>query len=103
MINFEGAQVVWNRSENRPANGDELANLINKGWLLMNFVCRANDGKVWIDLADKAEDDYEIRRGLTMRGTDGACACGHSWEAHKEMGCVGNDWDCPCKQPRRTR
>lgn len=62
MINFEGAQVIWNISENRPASGDELANLINKGWLVMNFVCRANDGKVWIDLADKAEDEYQIRR-----------------------------------------
>ncbi len=70
MINFEGAQVIWNISENRPANGDELANLINKGWLLMNFITRANDGKVWIDLADKAEDDFEIRRGLTQRTPD---------------------------------
>ena len=78
MINFEGAQVIWNISENRPANGDELANLINKGWLVMNFVCRANDGKVWIDLADKAEDEYQIRQGLTQRALDGACACGSS-------------------------
>ena len=70
MINFEGAQVIWNISENRPANGDELANLINKGWLVMNFVCRANDGKVWIDLADKAEDEYQIRRCLTPLAPD---------------------------------
>jgi len=72
MINFEGAQVIWNISENRPANGDELANLINKGWLVMNFVCRANDGKVWIDLADKAEDEYQIRQGLTQLAPDAA-------------------------------
>ena len=75
MINFEGAQVIWNISENRPANGDELANLINKGWLVMNFVCRANDGKVWIDLADKAEDEYQIRQGLTLPAPDGGGFC----------------------------
>ena len=81
MINFESAQVIWNISENRPANGDELANLINKGWLIMNYVCRANDGKVWIDLADKAEDEYQIRRGLTPLAPDTASAvkAGAAW------------------------
>ena len=62
MINFEGAQVIWNISENRPATGDELATLINKGWLLMNFVSRSDSGEVWIDLDDIAEGKYEIRK-----------------------------------------
>lgn len=86
MINFEGAQVIWNISENRPVNGDELANLINKGWLVMNFVCRANDGKVWIDLADKAEDEYQIRRGLTKFAPDTACAeCQQPYPNHSHI------------------
>ena len=62
MINIEGAQVIWNISEDRPANGDELSNLISGGWLFMNFATRNNDGKIWIDLADKAEDEFEIRQ-----------------------------------------
>lgn len=98
MINFEGAQVIWNISENRPANGDELANLINKGWLLMNFITRANDGKVWIDLADKAEDDFEIRRGLTKHALDGAvCNC-------KSMSSIIGEHhaeECPLHYPPR--
>ncbi len=98
MINFENAQVVWNISEHRPANGDELANLINKGWLVMNFVCRANDGKVWIDLADKAEDEYQIRRGLTPRALDEThCACKDEAFINDETpGCCGN-----CGKPFR--
>jgi len=62
MINFECAQVIWNVTQNRPATGDELASLINKGWLLMNFVSRSDSGEVWIDLDDIAESKYEIRK-----------------------------------------
>lgn len=89
MINFEGAQVIWNISENRPANGDELANLINKGWLVMNFVCRANDGKVWIDLADKAEDEYQIRQGLTQLAPDAHGLAAENDEEPPEFGTGG--------------
>jgi hypothetical protein len=60
MINTKNAQVVRNISMCRPANGGELANLVNKGWLLMNYASRNNDGRVWIDLTDKAEEEFEI-------------------------------------------
>ena len=83
MINFEGAQVIWNISEKRPATGDELATLINKGWLLMNFVSRSDSGEVWIDLDDIAEGKYEIRNKPKL-----CLDCGHPVEYKVVAGCL---------------
>jgi hypothetical protein len=61
MINFEGSQIIWNKKQNRPATGDEIYSLIAMQFLLINFSTRSEDGKAWLDLADPAEKEFEIR------------------------------------------
>lgn len=60
MIN-PNYQIVWNKEDERPASAEEITNLVNKGWLVLNYSLRSASGVVWIDLDDKAELDFEIR------------------------------------------